>query len=439
MFKFSNLFKTKIIKNFTFKKNKKLAILGGKPTLKSNLPPYSSINNDEFKIIKKVFERGQLSGFYGSWGEEFFGGYEVKRLEKYWSEFFKVPYSISVNSATSGLYAALAAIGISPGDEVIVPPFTMSATVMGPLIYGGIPVFVDIDPNTFCLDTDLVKKAITEKTKAIIAVNLFGHPAKLDVLKKICEDHNLKLLEDNAQAPLATINGQFTGTIGDIGIFSLNYHKHIHCGEGGICVTRDKELAFRLQAVRNHGENIVEPKNLSPVNMIGFNYRMTEMSAAVAFTQLKKIREEVYKRKKLAEFLSNGIKDLEGLQAPVVENNCDHVYYVWALKINEKSLGISRDKFSQALLAEGFPLFNGYVKPLYLLPAFQKRIAIGENGWPFNLTKRIYQKGICPVSESMFESELILFETCAHKFDKNLAIKLVEAIRKVHSNRELLK
>ena len=438
MSKISNLLKTKIIKNFILKKNEKLAIFGGKPTLKSNLPPYSSINNDEFKIIKKVFKRGQLSGFYGSWGEEFFGGYEVKRLEKSWSEFFKVPYSISVNSATSGLYAALAAIGISPGDEVIVPPYTMSATTMGPLLYGGIPVFVDIDPNTFCLDTDLVKKAITEKTKAIIAVNLFGHPANLDVLKKICEDHNLKLIEDNAQAPLAKINGQFTGTIGDIGIFSLNYHKHIHCGEGGICVTRDKELAFRLQAVRNHGENIVEPKNISPVNMVGFNYRMTEMSAAVAFTQLKKIRTEVSKRKKLAEFLSDGIKDLEGLQAPLVQGNCEHVYYAWALKINEEILGISRNKFSQALLAEGFPLSNGYVKPLYLLPAFQKRIAIGENGWPFNLTERIYKKGLCPVTESMFESELITFETCNHKFNKNLAKKLVEAIRKVHSNRRLL-
>ena len=283
-----------------------------------------------------------------------------------------MPYSISVNSATSGLYAALAAIEISPGDEVIVPPYTMSATVMGPLLYGGIPVFVDIDPNTFCLDTDLVKKAITKKTKAIIAVNLFGHPAKLDVLKKICEKHNLKLIEDNAQAPLATINGQFAGTVGDIGIFSLNYHKHIHCGEGGICVTRDKDLAFRLQAIRNHGENIVEPKNISPINMIGFNYRMTEMSAAVAYTQLKKISKEVSKRKRLAEFLSNGIKDLEGLQAPLVEGNCEHVYYVWALKINEKVLGISRTKFCKALLAEGFPLSSGYVKPLYLLRHFKK-------------------------------------------------------------------
>src|SRR5262249_5209652 len=157
----------------------------------------------------------------------------------------------SINSATSGLMAAMGAAGISPGDEVIMPPFTMSATAMAPLTYGGIPVFVDIEPDTFCLDLDAVRAAIGARTRAVLAVNLFGHPARLHELRALCDEHGLKLIEDNAQAMLAEEHGRYAGTIGHIGVFSLNYHKHIHSGEGGICTTDDERLARRLQQIRN--------------------------------------------------------------------------------------------------------------------------------------------------------------------------------------------
>ena len=333
----------------------------------------------------------------------------------------------------------MAAIGISPGDEVIVPPFTMSATVMAPLVYGGIPVFADIDPETFCLDVDAVRKAISSKTKAIIVVNLFGHPANLIQLSLLAKEHGIVLIEDNAQGPLASEDGRYAGTIGDIGVFSLNYHKHIHCGEGGMCVTHNPDLALRLQAIRNHAENIIEPAKIHDLtNMIGFNFRLTELSAAIGIEQLKKAEVEVDRRQKLAEALSEGVKDLEGLTVPVVKSGCRHVYYVWSLRINESILGITREAFSDALAAEGFPHFLGYVQPLYMLPIFQQKIAVGRDGWPFTLTDRSYDKGICPVAERMYEKELLCFETCAFRVDKDGINQLVEAIRKVHMNRHLI-
>jgi len=403
--------------------------------IRKKLNPFSSIGKQERRAVERVLKRKSLSGFYGSWGPEFLGGEEIICFEKEWAARFEVPYAVSVNSAASGLFAAMGAAGISPGDEVIVPPTTMSATAMAPLLYGGIPVFVDIEPTTFCLDVEKVIQAITPKTKAVIAVNLFGHPAELSHLRKETQARGIFLIEDNAQAPLATENGKYAGTVGDIGIFSLNYHKHIHTGEGGICVTRNPELALRLQAIRNHAENIVEPapiRNLT--NMIGFNYRMTELSAAVGRAQLKRINELVAVRQRLAESLSEGLADLEGIKVPHVRAGCRHVYYVWAVRL-EKSLGVSREKFSKALHQSGFPHFNGYVKPLYLLPAFQQRIAIGRDGWPFTLTSRKYEKNMCPIAERLYFEELLCFEPCAYHVDSHMQKALIKTFRSVHERR----
>ena len=417
----------------------KLALHGGQPAIHCPLPADSTIGDAEVDAVRRVFQNGSLSGFYGSWGKEFLGGVEVKQFERAWAERFCIPHVVSVNSATSGLYAAMGALGISPGDEVIVPPLTMSASVMAPLIYGGIPVFVDIEPETFCLDVAKVAAAITPRTRAIIAVNLFGHPARLHELAALAKSRGIALVEDNAQGPLASESGSYAGTVGDIGVFSLNYHKHIHTGEGGMCVTRDAGLALRLQAIRNHAENIVAPAAIGdPVNMIGYNYRMTEMSAAVGIAQLDRIETEVSRRQRLAEGLSAGLAGLEGVTPPMVRTACRHVYYVWAARLDEVRLGVSREKFSQALSAEGFPHFVGYVKPLYMLPVFQKRVAIGRNGWPFTLSDRQYFKGLCPVAERMYESELLCFETCAFRIDDQLLADLIAAFRKVHANRHLL-
>jgi perosamine synthetase len=416
-----------------------LAINGGEPVIKQPLPAYNSIGKEEMAAVNQVMNSGRLSQFVGAWGEDFNGGPFIQEFEQAWTQQFKVPHAITVNSATSGLFAAMGAIGISPGDEVIVPPYTMSATVMAPLIYGGIPVFADIEDQTFCLDVEQVKAKINPRTKAIIAVNLFGHPAKLSELKSIADKHGIWLIEDNAQSPLATENGQYAGTIGHIGVFSLNYHKHIHTGEGGVIVTRDDKLALRLRMIRNHGENAIEASNVTDLtNLVGFNYRKTELGAAIGKAQLSQIDHHVGKREALAKLLSEGIAGLPGLIPPAVRDNCRHVYYLLAIRYDEKLLGISRLIFSKALAAEGFPNVVGYVKPLYLLPLFQKRIAIGSNGFPFSLSSATYNKGLCPVVERLHEKELFWFHNCNFEVGQIQAELLIEAIRKVHTHRHEL-
>jgi len=418
----------------------KLALFGGNKHISKPLKLYRTIGVEEEKIVQDVMKSGCLSGYVGAWCDEFNGGPYVQEFEKQWSKKFNIKHSVAVNSNTSGLIAALGAIGLSPGDEVIVPAWSMSATSTAPIFYGGVPIFVDIEENTFCLNVELVEEAITPKTKAIIAVNLFGHPAELRRLKVLADKMNIFLIEDNAQAPLAKEFGNYTGTIGHVGVFSLNYHKHIHTGEGGVCVTNDDELAIRMQGIRNHGENIVESLNLNPVNMIGFNFRMTELSAAIGIEQLKKIDNFVNSRIQISKEISMFIKDnIEFIQPPITRQNCEHVYYLWGGKFNTEIAHTSLEIFSKALHAEGCPNSFGYVKPLYNLPMFQRKIGLGRNGFPFNLSNIDYSQVKCPVAEKLFNEELFELFVCSYDLNEKDLDLMLGSILKVYENIHELK
>ncbi|MEK6556690.1 MAG: DegT/DnrJ/EryC1/StrS family aminotransferase, partial [Candidatus Margulisiibacteriota bacterium] len=252
----------------------KLAINGGQKVRTTLFPPYRIFDEHEEGAIKRVFDSGVLSRFLGTWHQDFLGGPEVQALESEWAQHFGVAHVVAVNSATSGLYCAVGAAGIGPGDEVIVSPYTMSASATAALIYNAIPVFADIEPDFFCLDPKSVEEKITPRTKAIIVVDLFGQPYARDQINAIAKAHGLLVIEDCAQAPGAKMGDRFAGTLGDMGVFSLNYHKHIHSGEGGIIVTDNAEFADRLRLIRNHAESVVEGKGVANlVNMLGFNYR----------------------------------------------------------------------------------------------------------------------------------------------------------------------
>ena len=413
----------------------RLAILGGAPAVSVEISPYKSIGGAEKQAVMEVLETGNLSGFFGSWRKGFLGGEKIQQLENAWCEKFGSKHAVSVNSNTSGLLVALGAIGLSPGDEVIVPPTTMSATAVMPLIYGAIPVFADIELDTFCIDVDAVASQITDKTKAVIAVNLFGSPADLISLRALCERHGLFLIEDNAQAICAKQCGKYTGTIGDIGVFSLNYHKHIHTGEGGVCVTDNPNLSQRMQMIRNHAEAVVEGANVEDlVNMIGFNLRMSELSAAVGIVQLENLEAHMDARTTFAEKLSTNLSGLSGFEVPSLRHNSTHSYYNWVAKYDEKATGVSRDLFIKALIAEGVPCFAGYVKPLYLLPTFSKRIALGKDGYPFNLSNRTYSKGLCPIAERLHGELIVGIECCAYDYTQQLTTQIIEAFLKVHDH-----
>lgn len=413
-----------------------LALLGGKPVIAEPLPVYRSIGRAEIDAVVAVMEDGCLSGFYGSHSPKFFGGPKVRELEAAWSARYHVRHAVTVNSATSGLIAAMGALALGPGDEVIVTPWSMSASAVAPLFVGAIPVFADIEDETFGLDPAAVEASITPRTRAIIAVNLFGHPARWDELRAVARRHGLALVEDNAQAPLAADRGRPCGTLGDIGVFSLNYHKHIHSGEGGVCVTDDDALALRLQLIRNHGENVVEPMAVDDiVDIVGHNFRLSEMSAAVAIEQLRRIDLHVERRERVAAILTDATAGLEGLIPPAVRAGCRHNYYMWALRCDPRILGVSRNRFAAALAAEGVPNACGYVRPLYGLPLFRRRTAWGRHGFPFTLSDRTYPDNLCPVAERLQSREAILFQPPNWDIDDALAHRLAEALHKVHRHR----
>lgn len=431
----------------------KLAIHGGKPVRQRLFPAYKTIGSEEKKAVEKVLDSGVLSKYLGCWHSDFYGGPEVRGLEEEWAEYFGVKHAIAVNSNTSGLYCTVGAVGVKPGDEVIVTPYTMCATATAPLIFNAIPVFADIEKDYFCLDAKSVEGRITSRTRAILIVDLFGQPFDANRFKSIAEKHNLYLIEDAAQAPGAIYQTRFAGTLGDIGVFSLNYHKHIHCGEGGIVVTDSDELAERVQLIRNHAEAVVEDmgvKNLS--NMVGFNFRMTEIEAAIARCQLKKLEKLVDKRIENCRYLEKRLADIPCILTPSVREGAKHVYYVHACKFNEDMAGVKRDRFIEAVKAElpcfelrqseGVKLGCGYVKPLYLQPIFQEKIAYGSNGFPFNAawtdSEPNYAKGICPVCESLHENELFTHEFMVPSMKKNDLDDVADAFEKVWENRDQL-
>lgn len=425
-------------------KNNILAINGGKKVINSPLKKYNSLGSEEVLAAKNVVEGGVLSQFLGCWDKDFYGGSKVKEFEEKCKEYFNVNHAITVNSWTSGLIAAVGAIGIEPGDEIIVTPWTMCASATAILHWNAIPVFADIDPDTFNIDPDSIVENITSQTKAIMAVDIFGLSCDVDALKKIAKKYNLKLILDTAQSPGALYNGKYAGTIGDIGGFSLNYHKHIHTGEGGIVVTNDDDLAQRVQLIRNHAEAVVGDmgvKNLS--NMVGYNFRLGEIESAIGIEQLNKLDRLAGSRQEAAKKLNEGLSEINGLTTPFVPEGLTHVYYIYALKIDPILLGVSRNKIVEALIAEGVEGLSAGYANIHLLPMYQEKIAFGSSGFPWNaeFTKRDvdYSKGICPVAEDLQDNKYIGYEMCLHDLTEEDTQNIIKAFKKVWNNLEELK
>ncbi len=430
-----------------------LAINGGKKVRTKPFPAYRVIGDDEKEAVSKIVDSGILSRFLGSWTPDFYGGPEVQAFEKEWAEYFDVKHAISVNSCTSGLYCAVGAIGAGPGDEIIVSPYTMSASATSALIFNSVPVFADIEEDYFCLDPSSIRSKITERTRAIVVVDIFGQPYDADVINEIAEEHDIKVIEDCAQAPHAKNNGKWAGTLGDIGIYSLNYHKHIHTGEGGVVVTDDDELAERMRLIRNHGEAVVGNKGTSDlINMIGFNFRMNEIEAAIGRCQLKKLGGLVDERIENAEYLAKNLGDIDGITPPALRPGCRHAYYVQSFRFDENRIGVPRNRFIEAVKAElpatelreaeGVRISTGYVKPIYLEPMYQKLIAYGDKGCPFKCPMYNgipdYHKGLCPVAERLHEKELFSHELMRPPMTKLDLDDVVSAFDKVYKNRNTL-
>jgi dTDP-4-amino-4,6-dideoxygalactose transaminase len=382
-----------------------LAILGGKPVRTIPFPAYPVIGEEEKRAVMEVLDSGQLSTFSAS-RQGFLGGRKIQAFEAAFAAYHGVSHAIAVNSATSGLHAAVAACGIGPGDEVIVPPYTFTATATAVLHHNAIPVFVDVDPETFCLDPRSVEAAITPRTKAIIPVHLLGHPADMDRILAIARQHGVKVIEDCAQAPGARYKGRLVGTMGDCGVFSFQETKNMATGEGGMVITNDPGLAERARMVRNHGEAVIAGEARKYLtSTIGWNYRMTEIEAAIGLVQLAKLDRLNQARRDLAYSLLDRLPRHPGLKYPAEAAHIEHVYHVFGMTYDEAAVGLPRARFIEALAAEGVPVGPGYPRPLYHNPLFQDRMAYGTKGCPF--TCHLYQgavsyaKGLCPVAEDL--------------------------------------
>jgi len=422
----------------------KLAINGAKPVRTKLFPAYNTIGKEEKRSVMKVLDSGNLSQYLGAWTNDFLGGPNVRKFEDDWCNTIGVKHSISVNSNTSGLFTAIGAIGIQPGDEVIVSPYSMSASAIAPLIYGGIPVFADIDPANFCMDPKSIEARITPCTKAILVVHIFGHPADMDSIMELARKYNLYVIEDCAQAPMGKYNGKYVGTIGDIGIFSLNYHKHIHTGEGGIMTTNKGDLAERCQMIRNHAENITAPKNVQDLtNLIGYNYRMTEIECAIGIEQLKKLPHLLNQRLENVRFLDEKLGAFPAFEIlPQPADGSLNTYYVYPVKFNKDIALIDRNVFVDALkaeipsavLRETAPLISaGYVKPIYLQPIYQQKAAWAYN--PVLYKGNVdYSKGICPVTEKMHFEILFTHEYMRPGMSTEDMMDVVNAIEKIFEN-----
>lgn len=406
-----------------------LAVNGGAPVRTKPWLDNLTTGEEEKRAVLEVLESGYLSLFEGSHTPDqpfsFWGGPRVQRLEAEWADYYGARFAVSMNSATSCLYATVGALGIGYGDEVIVSPYTMSACAVCPLLYGAIPIFADVQLETGCLDPASIESHITARTRAIIVVHQFGIPADMDPIMALARRHNLKVIEDCAQAHGARYRGRPVGTIGDVGVFSLNVNKTIQAGEGGVCLTNDEDLRYRLALIRNHGEAVVGPAGYENItNIVGFNYRLTEMSAAVAREQLKKLAGYNALRRGYVETLSAALARHACLVPPP---RCAHAaygaggcavcvssYYVYPLRLLPEALGAARAQFARAVNAEGVRFFEGYVRPLYLQPIYQTKRAF-KHGYPFSAPENRaietnYRPGACPNVETLHFEQMLINE-----------------------------
>ena len=387
--------------------NNRLAINGGEPVRQKPFASSCYCSGNEKELILECLESNCWSSFKGAtegWDIKtvgkmgsikangydplairFLGGKFVRQLEADFADYFDVEYAVSSNSATSCLMMAIGALNLEPGDEVIVPCMSFNATATSILFFNCVPIFAEVKSATFCLDPEDVEAKITERTKAIMVVHLGGNTADMDAIMGIAKRYNLKVIEDCAQAPGVTYKGKSVGTIGDVGIFSFTETKNITCGEGGMLITNNPDVAFKSRLIRNHGEGVTEESwtDEELTNVIGMNFRLTELQAAVAIPQFESLEERNRIRKENSAYLIEALKKYPQLIPPKIEDGADYVCFMLKWKYIPESGMPDKETLIKALQAEGIPVTGGYGRLMHENPIFARKIAYGRNGCPF--------------------------------------------------------
>jgi dTDP-4-amino-4,6-dideoxygalactose transaminase len=312
-----------------------------------------NIGQQEILAVNRILESGMLAQ-----------GTEVSAFENDFSKIVSDAFCVAVNSGTSAIHLSLLALGIGQGDEVIVPSFTFAATANAVALTGATPIFIDIDPKTYNLDSNLIEAAITSRTKAILPVHLYGQPAPMGEILDIAKKHDLLIIEDASQAHLANINGKPVGSFGAAGAFSFYPTKNMTSGEGGMVTTSSGDIARKIQLLRNQG---MEEKYKNEI--IGFNNRMTDINAAIGRVQLSKLDYWTEKRRSNASFLD---QNLDGVVTPFVSPGSHHVYHQYTIRV----VGHDRDVFAQQLTSRGIGSGVYYPIPVHRLPSYQQTLEL---------------------------------------------------------------
>jgi len=366
------------------------------------------------KYLENVLHGESWSATGGSW---------TNNLEKEFAKKFGVKYAVAFNSGTSTLHAALEAAGVGPGDEVISPALTVIMDTTATLHANAIPVYADIDPETFTIDPEDIKRKISPKTKAIITVSLYGLSPDIDPILDFAKKNSLIVIEDNAQCVLGTYKGRLVGTLGHMASYSFETTKHISCGEGGMIITDNEKYAEIMRKIGGHGfrnlragegrvrlnQDIFQNPHYKRHDVLGWNYRLSEFNAAVALAQLERVEELVHLRIKSAEIFMDAMSGCNYLVPQKVPDGYTNSYYTLGVIYNgEEEIGVSWEDFRRAYIQEGGDGIYGAWSVPYLEPMVSERQFVKRCPWVY--AKIGYEKGLCPIAEKI-QPKLMQFKT----------------------------
>ncbi|MBI3923118.1 MAG: DegT/DnrJ/EryC1/StrS family aminotransferase [Armatimonadetes bacterium] len=409
-----------------------LALLGGEPVRTKAWPEWPVYDEREMNALKDVLESRAWSRSYGP---------KVQQFEEAFAKYQDSLYGIAVANGTAALEISLKAAGVEAGDEVIVPAYTFIATASAALQVNAIPIFADIDPDTGNIDPRSVEASLTDKTKALVPVHFGGRAADMDSLLEIARRHNLVVIEDACHGWGSTWRGRKVGAIGLAGGVSFQQSKNMTSGEGGFILTNDAETAGKCYSLQHIGR--IEGRPFYEHHVIAWNYRMTEWQGAILLVQLERLEEQTQKRWENSLFLEERLKQFPCFRVlrtdPWVTRSSVHVYMI---RYNEAAMeGVSRDKFLQALNAEGIPAWSGYPHPLYRNPVFTE-MNFGRTGHPFTCSlygrSVDYSKCDCPGTEQFCGDAVWLYQSM-FLADQEDMLDIARAVEKVWENRATLR
>ena len=366
-----------------------LAIYGGAP-VRQSLLPYAQqwLNDDDIEAVTDVLRSDWLTT-----------GPNVGLFEEVFAEFVRTKEAVAVSNGTAALHAAMFALGIGPGDEVIVPAMTFAASANCVVYQGGTPVFVDVTPGTLLIDPSAIEAKITPKTRAIITVDYAGQPCEYDPLRDVATRYDLALVDDACHAIGGSYKEHAVGRLADLNTFSLHPAKHLTTGEGGVITTSNSEFAQRMRVFRNHGITTDHRQRAEQGSWfyemvdLGYNYRITDFQCALGMSQLQRLPEWVVRRQEIAKVYDEAFSSLSCVSPLDVRSDISHAYHLYVIRFNPAQLRVDRNTLFQALRAEGIGVNVHYI-PIHLHPYYRDRHNTGP--------------GLCPVAELAYEQIISL-------------------------------